>query len=69
MKTKRITITIGNQYLSVDLQFRDDDIEDESEELIAYYGFLGAYAIGGLQIDIQDIDDIEHHKQEMNPLH
>jgi len=65
MKTKRIKITIGDKYVEIDLAFDDDEIDDTDEELIAHYGFLGAYAAGEIQIDIQDIDNAEYPETKL----
>lgn len=66
MKTKRIKITIDNEYVEVDLEL-DDDIDGTDEELIAEYAMLVAYSSGALKIDVTDIpNSIDHYDEGLH---
>ncbi len=60
MKTKKIRILIGDQYVDVTFDFDDDEIDGESEEMMAGYAFFTAYADGKIKVEIEDIDNEEH---------
>jgi len=63
VKTKKIKIIIGDQYVEVTIEFDEDEID--GEELIAGNAFYTAYALGLIKVEIEDIDNEEHcHDQD-----
>lgn len=60
MKTKKIRITIVNEYVDVTIKFD----KDENEESMIASAFCQAYVAGAMKVDIQDTDNKEHcHEQ------
>jgi len=58
MKTKKVRISIGNEYIDITTQFDEDKISDDG--LIAGDAFFTAYEKGLIKIVIQDVDNEEH---------
>ena len=60
MQSKRITIKIGKEYVEVDLDFDDEEIEECDDKMMASYAMLEAYVAGNIEVTIKDIDPTEH---------
>lgn len=66
MKTKKVRISIGDQYIDVTIDFNEDEIDED--EFIAGYAFYSAYVTGAITVKIQDIDNEEHGHDKISKV-